>query len=169
MSSIIEGVKEQLANFAGSLENRFSSIEKRLRDEKLEVDDPYYFQWEKGKALKRMSTPLSAEEASSLGDFNVLMNLALNALKSLEKDINRLCFLDDYELTSLADNIFRGTASKKALRLLTVGHTIETIKPDFNQSSPTMIAPQPIQYGFEDTESGERGKSNKKQNYEPRY
>ncbi len=113
------------------------------------------FQKEKGEALKRGSTPRDEYEAAALGIFEAQANAVLNAIKALEKDINWLCNLEDNSLSEFADNLFRGTGSRKGRRLELTLQTVSDIKPDVNMGM-TNIRPQPAHYGYEDTKSGTR-------------
>lgn len=99
------------------------------------------FQKEKGHALKRASTPRDESESSSLGIFESQANAVLNAIKSLEKDINWICKIEDNSLSEFCDNLFRGTGSRKGRRLELTLQTVSDIKPDVNMGMTSYRGP----------------------------
>ena len=94
------------------------------------------FQKKKGEALERASTPISSEEAASLGHFEPIANLTGNGLKAVEILLAQLAYGTNevpevtWEMGEMVDNIFRASGSKAAKRMLATFETIQEIKPD---------------------------------------
>lgn len=99
-----------------------------------------YFQKKKGEALERASTPITSEEAASLGNFEPIANLTGNAVKVVELLLAQLAYGDDdiheatFELHEMVDNIFRASGSKQGKRMAYTFDTIREIQPEINQS-----------------------------------
>lgn len=98
-----------------------------------------------GEALERVSTPLTNEEALSLGYYDSTSNLALNTMILVERLINNICGVKDTPIAKLAYNISRSSGNRQAKRM---EKTLETIAalgqymPFQNQYGP--LAPEKL-------------------------
>lgn len=118
----------------------FDGLVKSVKD--LKQLEGVFYKKEKGEALRKLSNPMTEQEASSQGYFEALSNITGNAVKAVEKALNMLVYPEgypegdesEYLLSHLIDNIFRSSGSRKAKRMELTAEVLKEAKPEITMN-----------------------------------